>query len=114
FHAAAGTNYAIQVDGHYGITGNIVLSWNLEVTSNQLPAIVTQPLSQTAAVGTDVTLSVTVQTNPAIVYQWFKNDVPIASATNSTLTLTDLSAYQVGVYQVQVSNSIALGSIFSR
>ncbi len=30
FNAVAGTNYQIAVDGFGGVTGNIVLNWNME------------------------------------------------------------------------------------
>jgi len=114
FNVAAGTNYSVQVDGHYGVTENIVLTWSLEITTNRLPVIVTEPRSQTAAAGSDVTLSVVVESNPAIVYQWFKNDLEVIDATNSSLTLSNLSAAQVAIYKVQITDSGTFRSIFSR
>jgi hypothetical protein len=114
FNASSGTRYLIQVDGHYAVSGNIVLNWSHETTTNKLPLILTQPRSQTAAAGATVVLSVLVDTNPAVVYQWQKNDLAIAGATNSSLTLNNLSAAQVAIYSVQITDSNSLRSVSSR
>ena len=47
----SGTTYDIQVDGFYGGSGNVILSWNEIVTSSEIPVITTQPASQTVAAG---------------------------------------------------------------
>lgn len=66
--------------------------------------IVTQPLTQTAASGSEVTLSVAVSGTGPITYQWHFNDVPIANATNRTHSITSIAAGSAGNYHVTITN----------
>jgi MBG domain (YGX type)/Immunoglobulin domain len=114
FNAVAGTSYFIQISGFHGAEGNILLSWNLAATNTQVPVILVQPQSQTQTNGGLVALSV-VATNiaPAASYQWFLLGAPIPSATNSTLTISNLSPDQVGLYTVAVTNLESLAGVLS-
>jgi len=68
------------------------------------------PSNQTVAAGAAVTFSVTAAgTAPA--YQWLFNGVPIAGATQATLTLTNVGTSAAGQYSVTVANS--LGTVTS-
>ena len=40
-----------------------------------------------------------------LIYQWSFNNAPISGATNNTLTLNDLTAANVGTYNLEISNS---------
>jgi len=77
---------------------------------NELPTITAQPgpASQRVIVHSAVSYSVTA-TNPAnsgpLVYQWLKNGVPIPTATNASLTLTDLKVVDSGTYTVTPANN---------
>ncbi len=75
-------------------------------------AFTTQPQSQTALVGSNVTFVVTAS-GPALSYQWLFNVTNVlAGATNSTLSLTNVGSSQSGNYSVVASNSA--GAVFSQ
>jgi hypothetical protein len=71
----------------------------------QAPAITQQPLSQNAAQGSDVTLSVKASGNPAPAYRWALNGEYIPGATTSQFTLQNLQPADSGAYSVTVFNS---------
>jgi sugar lactone lactonase YvrE len=70
------------------------------------PAIVTQPASQVAAAGTDVTFGVTATGAPAPTYQWRKDGVNLAGATAASLTLTNVQNADAAAYTVVVTNAV--------
>ena len=111
WNATAGTDYMIQVDGFYGAKGNLVLSWSMVVTSNQLPVILTPPHSQTVGLGAPATLSVATPPAPPLQFQWFQNGAAITNATNAVLDLPSVSNSVVGVYQVTVTDPASLLSV---
>ncbi|MBS0631586.1 MAG: immunoglobulin domain-containing protein [Verrucomicrobia bacterium] len=71
------------------------------------PAITTQPVAQTVTAGTPVTLAVVATGTPAPTYQWQKNGVDLAGATNATLTLGNPVVGDSGNYAVRVTNSVS-------
>ncbi|HZZ20233.1 MAG TPA: immunoglobulin domain-containing protein, partial [Opitutaceae bacterium] len=75
------------------------------------PQIVTEPLSQSVPVGSNVDLSVAAAGSGALSYQWQLNGVLISGATASTLSLAMVDPSDQGAYTVTVSN--ATGSIES-
>ena len=70
-----------------------------------LPVILTDPESQVAVAGTDVTFTVVARGMPPLSYQWYFNDVPIPGATNDTHLIERVQSIQAGTYMVVVSNS---------
>ncbi|MFA5262764.1 MAG: immunoglobulin domain-containing protein [Opitutaceae bacterium] len=76
------------------------------------PKITTQPHSQTATIGADVTLSVAVAPALPVTYQWKFNGANIPNATSATLTLHTVTMANAGNYKVTITNSI--GSTTSR
>ncbi|MGA2052591.1 MAG: immunoglobulin domain-containing protein [Opitutales bacterium] len=72
---------------------------------------VTQPASQSVKAGTKVTLAVSATATSALTYQWQKNGVNIAGATNATLVLKSVTATNSGNYTVVATSS--LGSLTS-
>ena len=77
----------------------------------QEATVTVPPHSQTVLVGSNVNLAVTVA-GPSLSYQWFFNGTnALAGATNSTLSLTNLTLSQSGSYSVVASNSV--GAVFS-
>ncbi len=70
------------------------------------PVIQTQPQSQTATVGGSLTFSVKASGVPAVTYQWKLEGAPITGATNSTLSLSNVTAASAGGYTVDVTNAI--------
>jgi len=69
------------------------------------PTIISQPQGQTVNYGDTVTLGVGVSGSPTLLYQWNRNNVPLAGATNSTLTLSNVTLAPGGTYTVTVTNS---------
>jgi hypothetical protein len=69
------------------------------------PIITSEPTNRSVAVGVSTIFAVTVFAAPPLSYQWFVNDFdhPIDSATNSSLTLTNVQTNQAGSYFVQVT-----------
>ena len=85
--------------------------FNLPVAISFQPRIVRNPLAATASVGSSATLAVQA-VGPNLSYQWFLNGTnAIGCATNSVLTLSNLSLSQSGIYSVLVTNSY--GTAFS-
>lgn len=70
------------------------------------PAISAQPVSQSANLGATVMFSVTATSANPIGYQWQLNGTAIGQATNSSLTLSDVTAAQAGTYTVYVYDSV--------
>ena len=69
------------------------------------PVITTQPQSQTAYAGADVTFNVAACGTPPFRYQWQFGGNDMVDATNAWLTLSNVFAEDAGVYRVVVSNS---------
>ena len=78
---------------------------------NLPPSIITQPSNQIVAVGGNATFTVTLFGTAPFAYQWFSNGAPIASATNSTLDISNVTPSSAGNYQVMVTT--AWGSVTS-
>ena len=81
---------------------------NISTTS---PFINLPPVSQTVAVGSAVTFSVSAVGTKPFTYQWKKGSTSIAGATNSTYTIPSTQTANTGAYSVVVSN--AAGSMTS-
>lgn len=78
---------------------------NVRVVSVNPPQFTTQPVSQTATVGGNATLSVAATgTSGSLSYQWLLNGAAIPNATNATLNLTNLQANLFGNYTVLVND----------
>jgi hypothetical protein len=75
------------------------------------PFFVSEPVSSIVTEGQNITFSATVAGTPPFTYQWQFQTKNIASATNSSLTLTNVQFNQGGNYSLIVSN--AGGSITS-
>lgn len=98
-------------NGHFvtvGDAGTILVSGQLESRS---PWIINQPTNQGIVAGANVNFSVMANGTPPVSYQWLRNGVNIAAATNSTLTLNSVSAGDSDSYSVVVWN--VYGSVVS-
>ena len=76
------------------------------------PVITTQPEDQDLIEGDDLQLSVVADGNPAVSYQWYKNDQPIGSETERTFSRTDITTAHAGRYYAVITNSA--GSVPSK
>jgi hypothetical protein len=80
------------------------------VSNNLPPQIITQPTSQSVAVGANATFSVAAAGSAPLSYQWqmdgvnLGNSAHYSGATSSTLTITGVGTGDVGSYRVVVSN----------
>lgn len=77
-------------------------------SASSVPAIATQPQSQTVTAGSSVTLSVVATGTPAPTYQWRKNGVLVSGATGATLALPNVQVSDSGNYTVVVTNLAGL------
>ncbi len=68
-------------------------------------AIVTPPVSQTVAEGSNVSFSVTTTATNAVSYQWSANGMALASQTNSVLTLSAVTQGSAGNYVVVATDN---------
>lgn len=73
-------------------------------TTNAPPTILVPPSPLTRYLGGTVDFSVTAGGATPLAYQWKKNNSPIAGATNSTLTLTNVQFSDGANYSVTVTN----------
>ena len=101
FNASAGTDYQIVVDGINGSSGNIVLSWGVEITADRLPVINSVSGGQTVGLGEAVTHTATVD-DPTATYQWFRDGQVLAGAEQNALTISNVQPSDVGLYYVRV------------
>ncbi|MGD0412956.1 MAG: choice-of-anchor tandem repeat GloVer-containing protein, partial [Verrucomicrobiota bacterium] len=76
------------------------------VSADGPPIIATQPASQVALQGGAATFSVLAAGELPLSYQWQFDGASLASATNATLTLANVTNSQAGTYSVVVSNSL--------
>jgi hypothetical protein len=93
----------VDVDGNASQPGWYVDDIGIYI--NSCLAILTQPASQTNAVGTTATFNVSASGDQPISYQWRFNSNPIGGATNTMLLLTNVQLSQSGYYDVVVTNS---------
>jgi hypothetical protein len=79
------------------------------VSTNTLPVITQQPVSQTVSQGSPAGFSVLASGQAPLSYRWYFNSNQIsalenATATNSTLTITNVGATNAGAYHAVVQN----------
>lgn len=79
--------------------------FTLQVLPSIPPGIVTQPSNESVYVNFNTSFSVTASGTPPLDYQWQFDSTNIAGATNSVLTLANVSFSQAGSYSVTVSNT---------
>ena len=107
----------------YGTSNQSVLQFGFDEDTNYFglddvtltpqvpPTIVVPPTNQTVAAAGMANFSVLAAGTPTLYYQWQFDGAIIATATHSTLTLTNLTTNQSGSYTVIVTN--LFGSITS-
>ncbi|MCL4177495.1 MAG: immunoglobulin domain-containing protein, partial [Verrucomicrobia bacterium] len=88
-------------------TQNGVLGIKIEeLTTPVPPSIGTQPIAQDVLEGAGVGFSVGATGSKPLEYQWFRNDEPIAEATNATYHIAGVTPADAGTYKVTVSNAV--------
>ncbi len=100
-------DYTVRVFNNVSQVVSSAAHLNVEIA----PAITVQPQSQTAPIGSTVTLSVTATGSP-LNYKWQFNGTAIGGATSSTLVITNVtSAFNAAKFSVVVTNDF--GSVTS-
>ncbi|MDB6122213.1 MAG: hypothetical protein JWQ71_1206 [Pedosphaera sp.] len=95
-----------------GILDELRIGTNWSSVTGGDPAILTSPVSQTIPPGNNATFSVTARGTATLTYQWTKDGNPlsdggnISGATSATLTVSSISASDVGTYAVLVTNGL--------
>ncbi len=102
--AADAANYTVVVTGGGGATTATSAAAALAV--NTAPAITTQPVSVTTAVGQNVSFTVAATGSPTPLYQWSRNGVAIAGANSPTLTINNVALANAGAYTVALINDV--------
>jgi len=97
------------VDG-WAIIAGLQIARSGDVSSNQVPVIVSQPGSQSVFVGSDVSFSVSAVGTDPLSYQWSRNGAALDGATASVLNLANVQLDQAGQYSVQVSNFVGVAT----
>jgi Concanavalin A-like lectin/glucanases superfamily/Bacterial Ig domain/Immunoglobulin domain/Immunoglobulin I-set domain len=69
------------------------------------PSILVQPTNQLVQAGNTAALRVVANGFPPLSYQWVKNGLNLPNATNSTLSLSNVTIADAATYSVFVSNS---------
>ena len=100
--ANAGTYTVVVMNGAGSVTSTPVLLTG----SDPLPAITTQPVAVAGTVGGSATFSVVASGSSVITYQWQRNGVSIAGATNASYTISNLSRTNADYYDVVVANGL--------
>ncbi len=70
-----------------------------------VPILMSQPTNQVVAMGGTVQLSETAVGAPPLKYQWFRDGLQLAGATNLSLTLSNARTNDAGNYHCEVINS---------
>jgi len=105
---------AVEVHQQSDTSSDVVFGMTLESLRGLAPVLIdpNQPTNRTVRQGRSTTLSVTAAATPAPNYQWYRNNLLIGNATNSSYTIALMTAPQAGNYFVRVSNIV--GVITSR
>jgi hypothetical protein len=104
FNVTSGTEYIIAVDGLGARTGRIFLMWDFQATPFTAPVIVASPPSRAVSAGSTVSLQATLLDPTAAQFQWLKDGVELAGATNNPLVINSFQQSDVGSYVVRVGN----------
>jgi hypothetical protein len=97
-------SYTVVVSNTGGSQTSAAANLTVSVTA---PAISSQPVSQTTNVSQPVSFAVAATGTAPLAYQWLKNGVALAGATNANLTLANpqtMDAANAPGYTVMVSN----------
>jgi hypothetical protein len=77
---------------------------NVVVVASAVPLILVQPQPVTANVGTNTTFNVSAVGSGTLTYQWRRDGSPLGSATNASVTFTNVSFSDAGAYSVVVTS----------
>lgn len=105
FNARAGTSYRVCVSGLADSRGDILLGWNLEPTTDQLPEIIMPPQDVTVRPGDTAQFVVNATSDNEMAYTWFRDGFPLPDETGASLSITNVSDEDVGTYAVRIASA---------
>ncbi|WP_158277509.1 pectinesterase family protein [Opitutus sp. ER46] len=109
--AAHAGSYAVTITNSYGSVASNAAT--VTVTTTPIPAtIIRDPAAVTVTAGAPATFTVAAYGSSPVAYQWKKDGVAIAGATNPTYAIEVTTGTDAGAYTVTVSNTA--GSATSR
>jgi len=91
--SASGSQFSCLITNAYGSTNTQVATLTVFGIP---PAITQQPTNQNLPVGGTASFSVSASGSPPLAYSWLKNGSPIAGATNTTYTATNVQLADSG------------------
>jgi hypothetical protein len=108
-------NYFVVVSNAGGSATSVVATLTVNIPPPTPPAITAQPQSIAVSEGASAGFSVGVSGSAPLSYQWYFNtNTPLASATNASLVMANVTTNDAGVYSVTVTNSMgATNSAFA-
>ena len=115
--ASQGISVSLSDDGNTAIVGgdndnfSAGSAWVFTNSTPSVPAITTQPVSQSIQAGSNVSFSVTASGTAPLNYQWRFSGQKLAGQTALSLSLTNVQFANAGGYSVIVTN--AYGSVTS-
>lgn len=113
YNFAAGTAGSVRVTDAATDSGKVAIADGIKwvfVASNPPaigPTIISQPQSQTLAVGQSATFPVIASGTAPLYYQWRFNGANIGGATDTSLTLNLVQLTNAGSYSVWVTNMVS-------
>ena len=92
-------------------TGTVQVAYQGVTTQTTLrviapPLVSAQPAGQVTGSGSNVTLNATVL-GTGLAYQWYRDGVTLAGATNSSLTVTNTRRADGGIYTLNIFNEVS-------
>jgi endonuclease/exonuclease/phosphatase family metal-dependent hydrolase len=91
---------------HMGVAKDFKISWAVTNYVYGLPSITAHPKGQTVVENHDATFAVEAQSASPVGYQWCFRTAPIAGATSSSYTRTNVCSVDAGAYFVIVTNDV--------
>jgi DNA/RNA endonuclease G (NUC1) len=109
---SANASYVTTSASSYGTAGtvryDVVTIFGTPIPSGVAPTITAEPQDTNVVAGANATFSVTATGTAPFSYQWQLANTNLPTATNATLTLTNVAANQAGTYRVVVTNNAGL------
>lgn len=97
-------SYIVRVSNDHGTDESDPAIVTVETTTVQPPNIGVHPVSQTVALNSAFTLSVTAAGAGPLSYQWFRGVTELSGQNSASLTVSQASLQNEGSYTVVVSN----------
>lgn len=103
FGVSAGQRFEIAVDGYFGATGTVQMQWDIDVTPQPPPTILSTTPDTTLRIGDSITLNVVLtNVDNGTKFQWFLNGAELLDEKATNLTIASMQVTNVGRYKLQM------------